>query len=168
MAISQRSISNSLSPDKQSSDHFDACHQTTFVSGRGEWLWILCLAQIQIFRGPSESTKIAGLIPSSLQLNFKSQCVDSPPRAALADCLIINAIGLLSNGQPLEAHQTSALSIRCAVPASDLMRWLWTWPSGPLHDYVGVGRAERLLSSAVKDLCPRNEVFYPASCTAAC
>lgn len=31
MAISQRSISNSLSPDKQSSDHFDACHQTTFV-----------------------------------------------------------------------------------------------------------------------------------------
>lgn len=31
MAISQWSISNGLSPDKHSSDHFDACHQTIFV-----------------------------------------------------------------------------------------------------------------------------------------
>lgn len=43
-------------------------HLSLIVSGRGEWLWILCLAQMQIFRSPSESIKIADPLISAVEL----------------------------------------------------------------------------------------------------
>lgn len=90
----------------------------------------------------------------------------SPLRASLADRLIVNAIGLLSDGQPLQA---SALSIRCAVPAE----WsnavaLNAAPKAP-PQLRGSGMSGKVaLSPAREDLCRRNEVFCPASHAAVC